>query len=244
MIMFYDQSDFDVRFEWGLSGVRLVGGAECVTIIVDVLSFSTCVDVATSRGAAIFPYRWKDESANAYAERLGAELARRRGEPGRYSLSPESMLKVTESEKIVLPSPNGSELTTEAESLGGVVIAGCFRNCGAVARYAASLGKPIAVIACGERWPDGTLRPAVEDHAAAGAIIVELPGTLSPEASAAVAVWNAARNDLGRFLTTCASGRELIERGFENDVLIAAQLNVSSTVPVLREHAYVDVRPG
>ncbi len=51
--MFYDQSNFLIRFKWGLSGMRLVGGASSILIIDDILSFSTCVDVAVSRGASI-----------------------------------------------------------------------------------------------------------------------------------------------------------------------------------------------
>ena len=237
--MFYDQSSFDIRCEWGLSGVRLVGNLADVLVIVDSLSFSTCVEIAVSRGAIIFPYRWKGEMATAYAAQLGAELAVSRDRVGRFSLSPLSMLAACEGTKIVLPSPNGSELTTEAESLGRVVVAGCFRNFQAVAKYAARQGKSIAVIPCGERWPDGTLRPAVEDLAAAGTIIAHLSGRASPEALAAVAAWDSAKADVMGFLKSCASGRELIDRGFEKDVEMAAQVNVSETVPVLVERAYV-----
>jgi 2-phosphosulfolactate phosphatase len=46
-----------------------------VIIVVDVLSFSTCVDVATSRGAVILPYPWMDSSAVAFADANHAELA-------------------------------------------------------------------------------------------------------------------------------------------------------------------------
>ncbi len=237
--MFYDQSSFDVRCEWGLSGVRLVGNSTDVVIIVDALSFSTCVDVAISRGARIFPYRWKGEKAKEYAEQLRAELAVSRGQLGRFSLSPASMLEAFEGTKIVLPSPNGSELTTEAELMGCIVIAGCFRNSMVVAKYAVTQGQSIAVIPCGERWPDGTLRPAVEDLAAAGAIINQLPGTRSPEASVANGAWELAKDDVTGFLKSCASGRELIDRGFEEDVELAGQVNLSDAVPVLRERAYV-----
>jgi 2-phosphosulfolactate phosphatase len=237
--LFYDQSKFDIRCEWGLPGIRLVGGSADVLIIVDVLSFSTCVDVAVSRGARVFPFPWKDESARDYATQLSAELATPRGHKGKFSLSPVSMRNAAEGTRIVLPSPNGSELTMEAEAARRIVLTGCFRNCQAVAKYAAALGRTVAVIASGERWPDGTLRPAVEDLAAAGAIIAKLPGVASPEASAAIAVWNFARSDVRAFLASCASGRELIERGFEEDVRIAGEVNASAAVPVLQEGAYI-----
>ncbi len=44
-----------------------------VIIIVDILSFPTCVDVATNNGAIIYPCSWKDESAIDYAKSLKAE---------------------------------------------------------------------------------------------------------------------------------------------------------------------------
>jgi 2-phosphosulfolactate phosphatase len=154
------------------------------------------------------------------------------------------MLNAVKGSKIVLPSPNGSALTMEAAALGRIVLSGCFRNCRAVAQYVQAHGKTMAIIPAGEHWPDGTMRPAVEDLAAAGAIIAKLDaeawsGKASPEASAALGAWNAAKDDLAAFLESCASGRELIERGFEEDVEIAAKLDVSATVPVLRQRAFV-----
>jgi 2-phosphosulfolactate phosphatase len=237
--LYYDQSKFDVRCEWGLPGIRLVGASADVLIVVDVLSFSTCVDVATSRGAQIFPFRWKDERAREYANQLGAELAGPRGRTPGFSLSPASMRNAVDGTRIVLPSPNGSELTMEAQALGRLVLTGCFRNCQVVAEYAAARGGTVAVIAAGERWPDGTLRPAAEDLAAAGAIIASLPGTLSSEAAAAAAVWSFSKSGIDSFLMSCVSGRELVERGFGEDVTIAGEVNASSTVPVLREGAYI-----
>lgn len=237
--MFFDQGKFDVRCEWGLPGVRLIGGSAGVPVIVDVLSFSTCVDVAVSRGARIFPCRWKGARAGELAAQFDAELAVPRGQAGKFSLSPASMKEAVEGRRIVLPSPNGSELTVEAGALERVVLAGCFRNCEAVGKYAAARGGSVAVIAAGERWPDRTLRPAVEDLAAAGAIIASLSGDRSPEASAAIAVWNYARNGTSAFLKSCSSGRELIEWGFEEDVIIASEVNVSSAVPRLHEQAYI-----
>jgi 2-phosphosulfolactate phosphatase len=55
--MNFDQAVFDVRCEWGQQGILQLAPISDVVIIVDVLSFSTCVDIATSRGAIAFPYQ-------------------------------------------------------------------------------------------------------------------------------------------------------------------------------------------
>jgi 2-phosphosulfolactate phosphatase len=97
----------------------------------------------------------------------------------------------------------------------------------------------VAVIACGERWTDGSLRPAWEDLVGAGAVIAQLPGPRSPEAEAAVAAFRGAEANLQTRLRECSSGRELIERGFAGDVDLAAAYGVSECVPVMQAGAFV-----
>ena len=58
-----------------------------------------------------------------------------------------------------------------------------------------------------------------------------------------MAAFRAAAPDLGGFLAACASGRELRERGFGQDMELAAQLDVSSTVPILRGEAFAAWAP-
>ena len=65
-----------------------------------------------------------------------------------------------------------------------------------------------------------------------------LSGTYFSEAEVARAAFRAMRADLPRLLHDWASGQELVARGYEEDVQLAAQLNVSDAVPVLREGAY------
>jgi 2-phosphosulfolactate phosphatase len=234
--MSFDQAVYDIRCEWGQHGIAALAPGADVVVIVDVLSFSTCVEIATSRGAIILPYAWKDDSAARFALQEGAELAKPRGTEG-YSLSPASYLTATAGARIVLPSPNGAALSLSTGSL--VTLTGCLRNAAAVARAASRLGRRIAVIPAGERWADGSLRPALEDFLGAGAIIAHLSGSLSPEAQAAADLYRAASLGLESIVRRCGSGRELIDRGFEQDVVLACELNVSEGVPALVENAYV-----
>jgi len=206
---------------------------------VDVLSFATCVEIAVSRDAVVLPFGWRDARASAFAERMGAALAGPR-DSGGLSLSPDSMRGLAPGARVVLPSPNGATLSLAASP--GRVLAGCLRNATAVARAAAA-GARILVLPAGEQWPDGSLRPCLEDWLGAGAILAALaerlsPAALSVEADAARAAAVAARGALSRALRDCASGRELIERGYEADVELAAALDVSEAVPVLRDGAY------
>ena len=166
-----DQREFSCRCEWGLRGVEALAPAE-VVIVVDVLSFSTCVDVAVSRGVAIYPAR-PGELASVPP---GAVIAGRRGQ-AEYSLSPASFLTAPAGLQCVLPSPNGAALTLAAARRSAVVVAACLRNADTAARYAASVGATFNVCPAGERWPDGSIRFAIEDWLGAGAVLRALPGT-------------------------------------------------------------------
>lgn len=219
--MIYNQSEFNLRCEWGPQGVAQLAPISDVVVIVDVLSFSTCVEIATNNGAIIFPYAYKDESAIDYAKLVQAELAshRQRWTTTGYShsLSPKSVTLIPAGTRLVLPSPNGSFLTLHTGNTP--TLAGCLRNCQAVAQFAQNYGDKIAVIPAGERWKeDGSLRPAFEDLIGAGAILSYLDGSLSPEAEVPVTTFHAFQQDLLGYLKKCSSGKELIERGFESDV--------------------------
>lgn len=236
--MYFDQSDFDICCEWGRNGLHSVGALCDAVIVVDVLSFCTCVDVAVAQKAEIYPYLYKDDSACAYAESVGAILAGSRAERSAYSLSPQSLISIPRDTKLVLPSPNGARLSL---SLGEkTIFAGCLRNAEAVARAAQSTGKRICVVPAGERWGDGSIRMAAEDFVGAGAIISCLPGSRSPEAEMAVSCFDRVIDDLKNFLLKTSSGKELNERGFAGDIAIASELNVSTCAPVLKNRAFVE----
>src|SRR5262249_39144011 len=135
--LFSDQSPFAVRFEWGERGLEAVGRDAGVVVIVDVFSFCTCVEVATARGAAVLPYRWRDDTAARYAEERRAVLADGRRGTGGYSLSPASLANIPPGIRLVLPSPNGAAVSLRAAGVG-TTVAACLRNAAAVAAFARS----------------------------------------------------------------------------------------------------------
>lgn len=90
------------------------------------------------------------------------------------------------------------------------------------------------MVAAGERWGDGSLRPAIEDLIGAGAVVAAAaPDGPSPEAALGAVSYGTVRSRLLDVLRDCQSGRELIDIGFGADVDMAAELDVSAAVPVL-----------
>jgi 2-phosphosulfolactate phosphatase len=219
----HTQAPHRVRLEWGPTGAAAVVPGADVAVVVDVLSFTTTVTVAVERGMVVHPFPWRDGRAQAYAAELGATLAVGRFEarerPGLVSLSPASLAAVEGVERLVLPSPNGSTISATLAESGAVVV---------------------AVVAAGERWPDGSLRPAAEDLWGAGAVLGGLdPDLLSPEAQLAADAYAAVADRLPEALAACASGRELVAAGFADDVVAAARLDVTGVVPRLVDGAFV-----
>lgn len=243
-----------IRLEWGPTGGAAVSADADVAVVVDVLSFTTTLSIATRRGTRVHPFPWKDERARAHADALGAVLAVGRFEAQHLtdpppSLSPAQLLTSRYVERLVLPSPNGSTICAALHRAGPAltVLGASLRNRAAVARWLAPrlrAGARVAVVPSGERWADGTLRPAVEDLWGAGAVLDVLldpgdPGVASPEARSAAAAYREVADRIATELHDCASGQELVAAGFAADVAAAAEVDADDVVPLLTEDGFV-----
>lgn len=258
-----------VRFDWGMAAATYVAGpargretssdalpykgrrAERIAIVVvDTLSFTTAVSVATGRGMAVLPCALADRGAALdLANKHDAQLAVRRREMSGthpWSLSPAALLTAPVVPRLVLPSPNGSAVLAalhdgalRAATAEGApettLCAGCLRNAAATAEWllAQRFGSPeapVIVIAAGEQWPDGSLRPALEDVVGAGAVIERLRAAgceLSVESRFAASAFAQATTFVA-LLADSASGRELAEMGFPSEVEIAGELDADA----------------
>ncbi|GAA2512755.1 2-phosphosulfolactate phosphatase [Pilimelia columellifera] len=243
----YGQDGAGVRFDWGVAGAAALSKGCRALVVVDVLSFTTAVDIAVSRGIRVHPFPWGAQ-AHEYGRRVGAAVAVGRGAGDAehpWTLSPAALATAPFVENLVLPSPNGSAICATASATGLPVLAACARNAGAVARWLRSHGfgamdAPVGVVAAGEQWPDGRLRPCVADLLGAALVLdglVDSPGGLSVEAAMTVATL-AARPDVSAAIRGCVSGRELAQLGYPLDVEAAAAVGVSEVAPLLRDGAF------
>jgi 2-phosphosulfolactate phosphatase len=238
-----------VGLEWGQWAVPgLLDRPMPSVVVVDVLSFTTALSVAMDLGTEVLPHPWEPSTATERAEQLGATLAVPRSKAGRTgapSLSPAGLRRSTGVSRLFLPSPNGSAICHRLATAPWrspderpAVIGASLRNASAVAQWLRSHGaEQVLVIPAGERWPDGSMRPAVEDLLGSGAVIDALAASgetdTTADAAAALAAFRDARPELLARLRDCPSGRELTGQGFADDVEIAAELDTSSWVPLL-----------
>jgi len=242
----YAQNSFRIRFEWGAHGAAAIAAGAGAVIVVDVLSFTTTLSVAADAGIEVYPFRVRDASAAAFAATRGAMLAvgRREAADTGVSLSPLSVRRavadgtLSSASKLVLPSPNGATIARQLGEANVPVIGGCLRNATACANWAVrTVRGPVGVVAAGEWWPGEALRPAVEDLWGAGLIIDALVAagedSMSPEAASARAAYQWLEGRLAPGLAACASGLELANDGYGDEIAVAAEVDSSRTVPVL-----------
>jgi 2-phosphosulfolactate phosphatase len=239
-----------LHVEWGPPGARLAAERGDIVVIVDVLSFSTSVVLTATRGGTALAYSaaeldemgGRDEAARL----LNAEVIAkdRAATTARFSLSPASLATVAPGDRVIFTSLNGAACTAAA-SKAPIVLVGALTNASAVAAtilssLRAGVAARCTIVPCGERWtsvadePD-SLRPGVEDLLGAGAIVSALPQLhISTEAWLAAATFQAARrgSGIGDALRNCVGGRELIQRGFAEDVELAARLDATTAVPL------------
>lgn len=66
-----------------------------------------------------------------------------------------------------------------------------------------------------------------------------IKGNFSPESIVAASMYSAVQESVPSLVSESASGRELVTSGFAVDVEYALHMNVSGTVPVMLEEAFV-----
>lgn len=239
------QLNHSVRFEWGLSGGLAVADGADVTVVVDVLCFTTAVVVALEREMLVLPGEPAAEDLPARARRLDAVLAEPRGSRG-LTRSPSQLLRTPPVDRVLLPGVGGA-LVEPLGEVSTTTVAASLRNARATADWIArehdAEDALVAVVAAGERWPEGSLRPALEDLWGAGAVLAALEDHgwegLSPEAASAA---DAYRLVVGRELDhvrACVSGQELVLTGWDADVRVASEVDASGIVPLLSDRGFV-----
>lgn len=246
--MYFDQSSYNIKTEWGRRGAKEAAKRGDIVIIVDVLSFSSTVVTALEYGARIYPYP-PHLDGKAYAKKIGAEFILGRAEAakiGKPTLSPVSFSKEHTNKRYVLSSLNGAFCTWIASKVPALLV-GSILNASSVAAVANRLRKQtkanITVVPCGERWNgsddhEDSLRLALEDYLGAGTILSFLDGEKSPESEVCMAAFIPLQERIRELIWDCGSGRELRARGFQDDVRHCAQINLYQTVPILKNDCF------
>ncbi len=245
----FSQAPYRCRLDWGAVGAERAARQGDIIVIVDVLSFSTSVVQAVSRGAIIYPCA-EDEDTRRLAANLKAEVAVKREQvpdESRYSLSPLTYADISEGSKVILPSLNGGTCVRCSQSASHI-FAGALVNAEATAHTVTEIMRSsdlnVTVIACGEREkePPHDLRPAVEDYLGAGAILTGIPFDKSPEAQICESAFRANSDRIAELIWDSLSGRELREAGFGEDVRLAARTDIFATAACLKGGAFANFR--
>lgn len=245
----FSQTAHRCRLDWGRRGARAGAERGDALVIIDTLSFSTAVATAIDRGATVYPCRW-DADSRQVARGLGAEYTVKRREVperGRYSLSPGTLAGLAAGTRLVISSPNGGTCTELGRRVPQLFVAALV-NASAVAAAVDALlrssNASVTLVACGERWEDasedGPLRVAVEDYLGAGAVLAGISEGKSPEARVCEAAYRELKEELPAIIAECGSGLELRSIGFEDDVALAAKLELYDSVPALRDEWLVN----
>ncbi|MEV5041207.1 MULTISPECIES: 2-phosphosulfolactate phosphatase [unclassified Microbacterium] len=202
----FDQSRYQLRFDWGRDGLTRLAPAD-VVVVVDVLRFSSTVSARVAGGETVA----HDEAAHAVS-RNGAAVASAAAATGAVVFL-GSLRNATAVAQAVLAEQNRRAARTSVS----IIAAGELNGPGdaAVLRFSVE-----------DQLGAGAVFAALEaiglDHS-------------SPEAAAASEAFRGLRSAVRHLLTASGSGQELLDAGRRDEVLAAAVHDADETVPVLRD---------
>lgn len=212
-----------------------------VVIVIDVLRATSVIVKALSEGAMeIIPVATVEEAfqkAKTFPQGttlLGGERNSRRIEGFDLGNSPKEYIRERiKGKRIILTTTNGTKAFNIVSS-GKKVLTACFFNLKAIARYCLSLEEDLLIFASGD---EGNF--SLEDVVCGGMFIekmVEEEGSirLTDSAVAARILYERFKEDLLEVFYTSHHGRDLVKKGFEEDLLYCAQTDIYEVVPIFR----------
>lgn len=216
--------------------------------VIDVIRATTTITMALHNGCAgVIPVRTLNE-ARVMARRLGgsALLAGERDadKAAGFDLgnSPAEYGRArVRGKTIILTTTNGTRAFQAA--LGAqAIIAGSFLNAAAAARWLTGTGLDILIVCAGRHG-----RFCLEDAVGGGLLIDRLLVAdraleCSDAAKAAHRLFMTYRGDLIGMLRDCEWGSKIIQKGFEADLEICAQVDLTDIVPVMQKNRLVAKR--
>lgn len=224
----------DVAFVLELVPEELVG---LKTVVIDVLRATSTIVAAISAGVPyIVPVATVEaatELAAGYAQRDGCYLGGERNKlrpPGfDFGNSPLEYLQLPEAKPIVFTTTNGTRALKRVLDSKEILV-GSLGNAGVVAEVLLNSHEDILLVC------SGTLgQIAAEDVLCAGLIIQEIQNRatarLTDAARIALASYQHVAGNLEEYLLQTRSGQGLSQLGLQRDVMHAAEVNYSLSVP-------------
>jgi len=190
--------------------------------------------------AIVYPYRWKDATGSNFARDVDATTRWSTQAVTTCRSHRRRFDKLASNARVVLPSPNGATLS----GLTGrtPTLAGCLRNAdaGRAARRAKAIGSRVCRdFPPANDGPTARYGPCFRGLAWRGARLFDICSVqCRPKTNAAREVYGLHERHLTERLRECASGRELIEQGWEEDVVLASEIGASVAAPMLIDGAY------
>jgi 2-phosphosulfolactate phosphatase len=231
----------DIQFVPSPPNLHLL--SDRVVVVIDVLRATSVMVHAMSEGALeIIPVTTVEEALDMAKgfPRSSIVLGGERGSkkiPG-FDLGNSPKEYVTETvsgKKLILTTTNGTK-AFHLVSLGKEILVGSFFNIGAIAKRCLELDRNLLI------FPSGDERNFSLEDTICGGMLIELitkkrrkPISLTDASQCAQILYKRFEENLLEAFYLSHHGKELIHRGFRDDLVYCARVDTTDIVPVFRD---------
>lgn len=214
-----------------------------VVVVIDVLRATSVMVHAMSQGAKeIIPVKTVEtafQMAKTFPRNttlLGGEKDTRRIEGFDLGNSPkEYTVEKVRGKRLIMTTTNGTQAFHSVSSAAEILV-GSFFNIGAIAHGSIETGKDLLIYPSGDEG-----RFSLEDTVCGGMLIDRIitrglkQVVLTDASHSARTLYQRFEGNLLEVLSLSRHGKELIDRGYGDDLPYCAQIDIAEIVPVFRE---------